>query len=305
MKTPRKISWLMIGFASVLSASSSAQQPEGRLALLLSTDKTAYTLGEPIVLSIELRNRGDTAQTAIYRLGPEYGLVRYSIGESGREQAVFQPISHVNVRSSFRDQLGPQSSFYDVAKLFFANNGWTFRRPGQYTVTVVYPDKERPLTADLQIEVIEPPDDGRAAAERMLSNNQQGLLLYWEHGDHLTEGVRNLQSIAREFPESQLASYANFGLGVNLSKKFYDARTNALRRPDHPAAIDHLTKALDGEMDSYFRVQALLSLAESYMAVGEIESTRRVLSRLIDEFGEDMRYRRQVGRGRQLFEEAR
>ena len=157
----------------------------------------------------------------------------------------------------------------------------------------------------MPIEIVEPAEDARAAAERMLSNNQQGLLLYWEHGDQLTEGIRNLQSIAREFPDSSLAPYASFGLGVNLSKKFYDARTRAVRPADYPAAIDHLTKALDGEMDSYFRVQASLGVIKCYAGLGEIESAGQALTRFIAEFKDDMRYQKQVERGRQLLSEAR
>ena len=291
---------LVTGMMLVVLASTLAQQFTSQLELILSTDKKVYTLGEPIVVTVQLRNVSDTPQTLIYRLGPEFGLLNYSLSGPGREQTSFQPFSHVNVRRSFRDELPPQASFYETVKLFYANTGWTFRKTGKYTVTVAYPGVDTPLTAELEIDVAEPPSDGQAAAEKMLSNNQQGLLLYWEHGDQLTEGIRNMTSIAQEFPDSPLAAYANYGIGINLSKEFYNAAKDEVRPADFTAAIEHLNKALDAQMDSYFRVQASLALAESYIGVQDFGNARELLTRFIEEFKNDPRYQKQVARAREL-----
>lgn len=286
--------------ASVGAADARAQQGAQGLRLRLSAEKETYALGEPVVLTAELRNTGNAGGTVIYRLAPEYGLVEYRIKAPSGQLESLRPVSNVNVRRSFRKSLEPGTSVFDTVKLFYASTGWTMREPGTYTVTAAYPGAKEKIEASVEIIVTPPTPSEGPAAKRMLVNDQQGLLLYWEHGDQLTEGIRNFEVIAEEFPRSPLSAYANCGLGLNLSKDFYDGRTDKVRPANHRAAIGHLKKALAGKMDSYFRVQATLALAASFIAVQENQSARQLLRAFADEFKDDLRYEKQLDRAREL-----
>jgi hypothetical protein len=296
----KMVSTLLAGLMLLAARQASPQGTQPPLQLTLSTDKTAYVLGEPVIASVRLLNVGDSAASAISRLGPEFGFVDYTIAGPQGVERQYRPVSVVNVRRGFRQNLAPGASVYDAAKVFYANTGWTFRTPGMYTITATYPLGQTAVTTELTIEVVAPPPEQQEAARLMLSNNQQGLLLYWEHGDHLIDGIQNLTQLAEQFPNSQLGAYANFGLGINLAKEFFNAATDSVRPADYQQAVARLTRALQGDMDSYFRVQAMLALGNSYIGLNDIENSRATLTGLLEEFQEDPRYEKQIGRAREL-----
>jgi TolA-binding protein len=56
--------------------------------------------------------------------------------------------------------------------------------------------------------------------------------LLFESGDHLANGISSLQKIVDKYPQSQLASYANFALGKNFAIDFKDFQKGRVRKAE-------------------------------------------------------------------------
>jgi hypothetical protein len=73
--------------------------------------------------------------------------------------------------------------------------------------------------------------------------DEQGKLLLFEGGDHLSTGMQNLTQLTNKYPQSDLAAYANFAIGMNWSRDFKNFHKKELRPANTEKSASHLENA--------------------------------------------------------------
>ncbi|OPY46742.1 MAG: hypothetical protein A4E47_00509 [Methanosaeta sp. PtaU1.Bin028] len=239
------------------------------LTLDIRSDKESYQLGEPVILYVTMRNEGQQTASVLSPLDPEYGFVNYMIVDASGEERRFLPYAHIDAENPSQ-QLAPGEEIQGVAKIFFGGDGWTFEEPGSYQVYAAYQDSLRSNTLTVQIDAATDQNSAEAA-DLFLGSEEVGKFLYFEGGDHLKEGVNLLEQVARQFPDTPHATYANFALGNNLLTDFANFQTNQLRRADPTAAVQYLEVARENPVSSYYTVQTYLDLSQGYQMLNQPE----------------------------------
>lgn len=238
-----------------------------QLRLTLETNRSTYLLGEPLVLDVSLTNVGDETVHVVRWLDPTYKFLVFQVTRPSGEEERFGPVVSACGRLDPFVKLPPGESVYGHAKVFYGAPGWFFNQPGVYTIQALYPGpveraEEMVISNQLQVEFV----DEEPGASKLIMGGEQGLFLLWEHGDHLTRGIGNLQELIDRYPDSILAAYGNYALGVNLSKEFYDALTDEIRAPRPEESIEYLERTLEWkeELNPYFVINTYLLLPREY-----------------------------------------
>jgi len=223
---------------------AAAPEASAELSLTLSTHKAEFALGEPIVVEATLRCSNAPARIS-GRLDPGYTYTSYFVrGPDGKEQ-LFEPLAHIESVPTERT-LQPGESLQASAKLFFGARGWTFGIPGGYQVRAVFLGAIQPpgdVSSNLlSLTVRAPASTDEQEQARLIMGEEQGKFLIWEGGDHLTQGVQALTTLADRYPDSPHGSYANFALGISYSRPFKNFKTNVFRPANLELARTHLGK---------------------------------------------------------------
>jgi len=230
------ILWLFAGVASA------------ELSLTLSSHKSSFALGEPIIVDVELKCLGGTARV-LGELDPKYHtLIFFVRGPAGGEEA-FIPLVLAEALGT-ETTLGPGESLKESAKLFFGGRGWTFPSPGNYQIRAVFEGvigAPGPLSSNvLALEVRAPANTAEQEQARLIMGREQGKFLIYEGGDHLTQGIQALRALVSRYPRSPHAAYANFALGMAYSKPFKNFKTGVLRPANPVLARNYLNKVRVG-----------------------------------------------------------
>ncbi len=200
----------------------------GSLRLVLSAPKMRYDVGEPIVLTVQLINAGDSPREVLNLLEPEYRFLSLSISGRGDEEARrFRPALIYEARGRPTTMLEPGQSIFAEAKVFFGAGGWTFREAGEYEITAAYPAEptigEGLLVSEpATLRILDPrTEDGRralralrATPEEPALGTEQGLSLLFGGGDHLIDGADAMREISRSAPSSPHAASATLALAT-------------------------------------------------------------------------------------------
>jgi len=188
----------------------------------------AVVIGEPITVTVELRNVGDGTLAVNPLLAPEYGFLNVGIRRPGAE--VFRPYRPPLLReasAATRDTLGPGEALAAEAKVFYGPYGWTFDQPGEYLLVAEFPDVEDAaglIRSDTLTIRVAPPgteDDSRAfallqeedGATPSSFGTEVGLFLYLEGGEHLAGAESRLRQIIAEAPLAAQAPSARLAIG--------------------------------------------------------------------------------------------
>jgi hypothetical protein len=251
---------------ALLALSTPALAAPG-LVLDLQADPEPYVLGEPVVLTVSLRNVGTRSVEVGAHLAPDFANVEYFVtpparpGETARTQR-FRPWA-IKEPAAPTTRLESGQALEELAPIFYGGGGWTFGAPGTYLVRAVYRGE---LSSNLAVVEVEEPAEPavRDAAETFLGSPEVGRFLILGGGDHLAEGMARLERVARARGTPHAVA-AELALGINLSYDHPDFRTGRLRRA-HPArALAHLEEAKRGagRLDTTLRSrQALAGLLE-------------------------------------------
>ncbi len=274
---------------------ANAQNASALLQLTLQADKAKFVLGEPVYLTIRLRNTGTTTLTVYKQLRPEEGMVHIEITAPDGRGIGFAPLTMLDVDTPIED-LGRGAEVSAVFPVFYGANGWTFRQPGDYTLQAVYhagaQNKTDALRSNSLTITITP---GGAAGEFLFeleeASHEAGKFLLWQSGDHLRKGIARLESLLDQFPDSLLADYVQLALGINLSRSFTNYAAKSVRPPDYGAALAHLQKVRENQLPSYLKVQRRLAQARCYVRLGKHREARVLLRQTRSLIGERSEFR--------------
>lgn len=233
------------------------------LALTIATDRNRYLFGEPVYLSLQVRNISGKSQRAISSLDPSDRAVEIFITGPDGAKRTFRPLAEVDDDGHLNVELPPGGVIGGVTPIFFGAGGWTFARTGRYAVMAVYnvpfdgritQTVSRPLAID-----IEP----SPAGERLMGKDDEvrvevGKFLTWQAGDHLIRGQERMQDLLNTAPESPLASYIRAAFARSQSEPFMHYGRREVRPANCGRALTHLGRVDLKRMPQYIQVQSAL-----------------------------------------------
>jgi len=263
----------MIVFLSAVLASSPYAYAE--LKIDLRPDKEAYALGEPVIAYVSIKNVGASASKVPENFEPDFMTVRYYVAYDGEEEKRFTPWAIFDSDTTLVS-LDPGQLAFGTARIFFGADGWTFSKPGKYTLRAAYRSYTSPK---FKIEVKKPTNKQEAdAAKLLLDSKEAGYFLLFEGGDHLKEGIAKLNDLATKFPNSPLSAYANFALGANEVTEFADYSKNELRKANPAKAEMYFDRSKDQLVKSsvYYSTKATDALSEIKKQKGDLDGAKDI-----------------------------
>jgi hypothetical protein len=195
-----------------------------------------------------------------------------------------------------------------VMYTFYGGKGWTFKSVGKYQITATYNGLVNNPKEELRSNVVEvniraPQNEQEKDQVNLIMGDEQGLFLLFEAGDHLSNGIRSLTELASKYPQSDLAGYANFALGMSYSKDFKDFQRGFVRKADTERALLHLKSAKDRNVDGYFARQAYLTLANIYEDSNVEDAKKETLNEFIERFSRDSKHADSIKKAKSMLEE--
>lgn len=243
------------------------------LELISEVEKQSFVLGEPVYISVQLRNIGRTPVKVVRVLDPQAGSVKVQITPPEDETIMFSPLFYADVTAP-QITLGQGGAITAVLPIFFGAQGWTFSKPGHYQISTTYYDSERRDTKPVQSNTVNiTVSKGNGAGSLLMNDSveslEAGKLFLWRQGDHLRAGMAHLSEIMQKYHDSPLSDYANLALGSNLAQPFRDYSANKVRQPNYAGALAHLRKVRDSQLPRYLKIQKNLDQARCLFSTGD------------------------------------
>lgn len=250
------------------------------LELVVDLGKNEFVLGEPVYANARLRNIGTEPIPVSPEPSLESGILNLRIIDPGGQVYYFFPLSYDDVSGPLHP-LARGEEINVVFPVFFGAKGWTFPKPGPYTLRVSYrePGKEQAqVTSEpVQLAVSAGSGAGQLLMQDGEANRQTGKFLSWQGGDHLKLGIARLESLIELYPDSVVADYARLAFGRSLSRGFRDYSQGMVRPPDYPEALRYLNAIDSTRLPIYLQLQRILAEASCYSALDQRqESNARV-----------------------------
>ncbi|MHC4643173.1 MAG: tetratricopeptide repeat protein [Planctomycetota bacterium] len=250
------------------------------LELTATLDKDRYVLGEPVILTVRLRNTGTTSVNVPDYLDPKEGTIAVRVSTPKGAVFAYVPLTVV-CSDSAPVALKPGDVAGGVFPIFYGARGWTFSKPGSYKIAVSFKaegkkgviNRAKPL-----ILVVSDDKAGGLIVKKGISSSEAGKFLLWQAGDHLHKGIALLKSMIEKYPDSVLAYHARFALGKSLSRHFKDYSTKKIRLPDYKKSLDYLKKVKAEKLPRYLRVQHNLAQAKCYTALKQPEPAKELVA---------------------------
>ena len=231
--------------------------------LELGLFKTNYVLGEPIYPTVTVTNNTSGPILVPPRFAPEYADAWFRMKRGDENSRVIVPLV---IRDSDEPllSLAAGGTRAESVSLFFGQGGWLFTRPGHYQVTVTMDVRIGGSNAELEsaplhLTVTAAPANFTSLLSNDTTSKQAGKYLLWLGGDHLVDGIAQLESLAAFAPNSAFASHVNLAKGWNLSRPFTNYATSTTRAPDYVAALSALSLADDAQLPPRLRLQKALA----------------------------------------------
>lgn len=267
-------SWLIL-FSGMAAAAS-----DPSLMITATTDKNRYLLGEPVYLTIQLRNVGEKPVKIPKRINAKEGIVVVRVTTPQEFTFGYVPLTVLD-SDSLPVVLKPGGVAGEVFPIFYGARGWTFPKPGTYQISVSYiPLGERKGSCKAEPLTIVVVDDkaGASLIKEGPASHEAARFLLWQSGDHLRKGIALLENAIDSYPDSLIADYANLALGKSLSSPFTDYAVNRARQPNYRRALEYLLKVRRGHLPRYLQVQYDLAQAKSHAALGQPEQASKLLA---------------------------
>lgn len=280
--------------------------PSDALSLAAEAEKSSYVVGEPVYLTLALRNTGREAKRVLRRLDPVVGSVEIVVTGPDGDSVRFVPLGQVDTGPGMLVSLAPGEAVANVVPIFFGAGGWTFGEPGRYSVTATYEgpgvrgQRETARAGPTTVRVEEVP---RATLDVGPENDaafEAGKFLLWQKGDHLEEGHALLRAFAERAPDAVLTDYINIAFARSYADSFMDYRREAVRLPDCERARSHLSAARPGDVGGYARIQYAIAGLRCAVRRGDRDAAERYLDLVRETAGEDPAYGGLVARASEL-----
>ncbi len=259
--------------------------------------KSEFVIGEPVVIRVKLQNVSDEAREAAPLLQPEYGQTRYTITrlETGGSAPYLPAVRYLALPATFMKTFQPGEFVEEEVQLVASKAGWMFKWPGKYEIQADFDDSTSGAnlmgTHATIITIRDGNADERAAADLMM-NGEAPLLVYWEQGDHATDGIAALETIAARYPATIHALYANFALGSNDAQPFFNGKfTRPPRARSAAARLEKVREVLASPnapvVPAGLRTRTYTRLAEAYQQLGQPDQARAVLDEYLTLYASD------------------
>jgi len=273
---------LALWLGSALAGAPAAAQTSGEgLRLTLEPGEAALVLGEPAYATVTLYNAGSEAVTILPDLTLTSGFVEIRVDPPEGEAFEFTPLAVDDVEVA-RAELAPGDEIAEVVQVFFGGRGWTFDRPGSYTLTATYrvPGGTQVRSEPATVNVAEGDSAGRSLLSAQPETlRQTGKFLVWQQGDHLRRALARLEEIVERYPDSQVADYARLAMGINLSESFYDYTAGGVRKARPAEALRWLEGVRETSLPPVQRLRLHMALSRSYAALGRQAEAAAALGR--------------------------
>lgn len=271
--------------------------PANQLALSVAPERSRYRVGEPVYLAITLRNASERAERVIGSLHPEDGAVDVVIAALDGRQREYVPLGEADHDETIFQSLAPGATIGNMVPVFFGGAGWTFDKPGRYTIIAYYrlpggkktvrESKSAPVTIDVEAS----PEGRKLIGDGGPASREVGKFLSWQAGDHLEKGGAQLSELMQQAPGSPLASYANFAFGRSWGDSFMDYRKRLVRPANCELAIRHLAKVRDADVTDFIRVQSAVTSARCAAQRKELGAARGHIGSVKKMAGDKPEYR--------------
>jgi len=293
-------------FSASLAAAAAAPAREGTpgLSLRIETERTSYSLGEPVYLTTRLSNSGSDEARFLAMLNPVDGMLTVSVRDPKGEGVGYVPLSSRDGDTP-PSPLPPRGEIATTFPIFFGADGWVFQTPGRYAVVASFnvqggKGESRVIRSNpLEITI----SDEGAAAGRFLMEGPAGLeagrFLVWRGGDHLQRGLRRLRELAERYPASPAVDHYRVALGRSLARPFKNYMKGAVRPADYARALEELGRARDEVLPARVRVEKYLGQATSLLGTEKPAEAAEALRRaraLVEERAEVANFREQLER---------
>lgn len=274
---------------------SAAQSPSPGLELSFELGKTDYVLGEPIFARATITNVSDQPLRVAPQLDPQFTYGHIVVETPAGDTLGLKPLAIACSRGDLQvETLAPGDSRTQDFPIYFGSQGSLFTEPGTYKVELLY----RGITEDSGRVDAEPvyltvhgggEDIENAAALAM--DGEAGLFMMWGEGDHLTQGIANLELLTQLYPQSPITDAARFAMGRNASVDFMNGVTRTERKADPAQALRHLGPLVqdllsgDAMLDAGRTRDAFVMLGRAQARLGHHDAARAVLADYLDAFG--------------------
>ena len=274
------IAGCLLGMGEVLF--SQEPPPTAGVQLVLEAEKTRFVEGEPVYVTVRLRNVGSTVVDSFKVLDPRAGAIRVVIETPDRPRLVFLPLSLVDVEGGV-SKLEPDRELTTVIPIFYGGLKWSFPQPGTYTVAATYRhsktmSSQAVRSNSITLSVTQGDGAGRLLMEDTRAGEETGKFLVWQQGDHLLQGLERLTRLLTNYPNSPITDYVRLALGHNLSRTFRDYSMGKTRRQDCARALAYLDQVRSDRLPRYLQVQKHLDDARCRYASGQSTQSSEALA---------------------------
>lgn len=192
------------------------------LQLKLITDKQKYVLGEPILITLTLRNVLNTAIPIYSVLEAGYGLVWTQVRYEHDEFKNYSGpgFGTVDYFLGAPSSLPPGKKLVEHRKILYEplaenpRNFYALHRSGNYQLRMVLdgivPD-ERLTTAEVQIEIVEPVGSDKQIW-RLLQTEEAASFLHNGYVPNPKQVIANFTTILKQYPNSVYAQHLQIAL---------------------------------------------------------------------------------------------
>lgn len=238
----------------------SQPMPTEDLDLQIALGGDSYSLGEPVYLTLRLRNTGSESLRVFGSLDPTDGATEVLVRLAGAPWSSFVPLVEVDNDDGIFTSLDVGEVLGNVAAIFFGAPGWTFAEPGDYQVKAIFQTSGsdgrtlQVTSPTLELE-IRPSAAGTLLVGSDLASVEAGKFLTWRAGDHLEAGQALLRQVLETDERSPLSDHIHSAFAHSQGEAFSDYRQGRVRAPDCDRAIAHLDAVVSDRLPEHVRLE--------------------------------------------------
>lgn len=243
------------------------------LELSLNAERNEFILGEPVIVYLNVTNRDSDPFTTLPYVNPEVDIYHYYIINPDGKKISFSPLFVDDFDTSVTLKKG--ESVFGGARIFYGGHGYYFKIPGEYQIFVRYKNNQ---SNKLSIKILSPRNDSeREQAKLILDHPEVGLFLMLEGGDELSDAIKQIETMKRKYPNSQLTDYLRYAEAKNYSVPARNFVTKKPRDADLPRAIEILEEIKEKEIQMFYRSKVFKTLSTNLSKTGKQTEARKVL----------------------------
>jgi hypothetical protein len=257
-----------------------------QLKLSLTSDKTTFILGEPVIVYVTVKNTGRSEVKIPSKVDPKLtDYVYYVTGTDGKEK-VYSPV--VVGESVHSVTLKKNETLNGTAELFFGGGEYYFKNPGKYKIEVKYGEtKSAPFTINVKKS-----NEENEAAKMIFGSKEVGF--YYEIGgsDELKEANKIVDQLIKSHSKSPVADYFAVKRAQNLSVHARNFVTKKPRAPKYDEALKILNGIKDKKMPLFYKDRVTKAIVKIYNKTNKTNDAVKELEQFKSMLNEKAKYKK-------------